>query len=512
MAYTPTLIVAASNLTNNVGLAPNVAMFTIANTISSNELISLYDNLKPGTANGDILDGAGYSVEDLNLPSFISSVTNTFANVEVQANKMLPNISTFATLLTISGSFASLSYRMSSALEEFSNISFDNLGIDVDSHQTSVTNGIANMFATSSAELTPEQTKQNLTTFANAIKNFGTCYDISDLSKLGNPDSFAKHLISNGYDLTLPSDWAVLNSKEQKAYLDQIVGPVLTRVITLSGIKIPAGSSVTSLGDLLELNLVFPKDALDLVPGKDFAGLANIFVNLGGKFKNFDDISNLFSSIEVPSVTNLAEYNTPVPSFDYSALTQKMGNGSGPHGNNPTITDLVGTVAGVPHLEHLTSINGYLTRISTLSSTSTLIDRLNDLTTACGGGDIPTAFAAALAAANAFNADPVVTSIVGSDTTIQDMVDHLQLEVDNLSLVNVNLNSLDNGGIPSVLGLVNNLHDYGADKEQLNYSQLFAGLAEANAGGEAVMASVAEGKNLSIQSQYAVPIGTKSSS
>ena len=512
MAYTPTLIVAASNLTNNVGLAPNAAMFTMANTISSNSLVSAYDNLKPGTANGDILDGAGYNVEDLNLPVFITGVTNTFANVEVQANKMLPNISTFATLLTISGSFASLSYRMSSALEQFSDISFDNLGIDVDSHQTSVTNGIANMFTASPTELTPEQTKQNLTTFANAIKNFGTCYDVSNLSKLGNPAAFATHLINNGYDLVLPSDWATLSTKEQKAYLDQLVGPVFTRVITLSGITLPAGSNVSSLGDLLELDLVFPKDALDLVPGKDFAGLANIFVNLGGKFKSFDDIANLFSSMEVPSVTHLAEYSTPVPSFDYNTLTQKMGHGSGPYGNNPTMPDLVGTPAGIPHLAHLTSINGYLTRIATLPSTTTLITKLDDLAAACSGGDIPTAYVAAESAANAFNADPVVAGIVESDTTVEDMQTHLQLEVDNLSLVNVNLNSLDNGGVPSVLGLVNNLHDYGADKEHLNYSQLFAGLAEANAGGEAVLASLAEGKNMSIQSQYAVPIGTKSSS
>jgi len=512
MAYTPTLIVAASNLTNNVGLAPNTAMFTMAGTISSNDLVSLYDDLKPGTSNGTILDGAGYSVEDLNLPSFITEVTDTFANVELRANTMLPNVSTFATLLTIAGSFASLSYRMSSALKEFSDISFDSLGIDVNSHQTSVTNGIANMLVPNPADLTPEETKQNLTTFADAIKNFGKCYDVSNLSKLGDPATFATHLINNGYELELPSDWLSLNSKERKAYLDQIVGPVFTRVITLSGIKLPAGNSVSSLGDLLELNQVFPKSALDLVPGKDFAGLANIFVNLGGKFKNFNEVADLFGNMEIPSVNHLAEYSTPVPSFDYSSLTQKMGHGAGPYGNNPLITDLVGTVAGIPHLENLTAIDGYLSRISTLPSTTTLIDRLTDLQTACSGGDIPTAFAAALSAADTFNADPVVSAIVESDTTIETMQTHLQLEVDNLSLVNVNLSSLDNGGVPSVLGLVNNLHDYGADKEQLNYSQLFAGIAEANAGGEAVLASIAEGKNLSIQAQYSVPVSTKSSS
>lgn len=507
MAYTPTLIVAASNLTSNVGLSPNAAMIAMGNTITSNSLISAYDNVKPGTANGTTLQGAGYSVTTLGLPLFVTNVSSTIASVTSQANKMLPNVATFATLLTIAGSFTSISYRTSSALEEFKSISFDNLGIDVSNHQTSVTNGIANMLAGDNS--TPEKIKQNLTTFADAIKNFGTCYDASNLSKLGDPAAFATHLTNNGYDLSLPSDWTSFSTKEQKAYLDQMVGPVFTRVMALSGIKIPAGNTVSSLGDLLELNLVFPKAALDLVPGKDFSGLSNIFVNLGGKFKSFNDVANLFSGTEVPTLTHLNEYTTPVPSFDYSTLSQKLGTGSGPYGNNPTMTDLVGTAAGIPHLSKLTTINGYLTSIASLPSTVTLIDRLEDLAAACSGGDIPTAFAAVETAATAFNSD--VSSIVSSDTTIPDMLAHLQLEVNNLAIVGVNLNSVDNGGTPSVLGLVNNLHDYGVDKEQLNYNQLFAGVVQANVGGDAVLASLAEGKNMSLQAQYAVPIGTKSS-
>jgi hypothetical protein len=60
-----------------------------------------------------------------------------------------------------------------------------------------------------------------------------------------------------------------------------------------------------------------------------------------------------------------------------------------------------------------------------------------------------------------------------------------------------------------VLGLVNNLHDYGIDGQSLNYGTLLEGCRQDNAGGDAVHAALVEGRNLANQAKNSVLIGTR---
>jgi hypothetical protein len=90
------------------------------------------------------------------------------------------------------------------------------------------------------------------------------------------------------------------------------------------------------------------------------------------------------------------------------------------------------------------------------------------------------------------------------------MQTQLALETKNLSAAGITLSSISTSGVTGILGLVNSLHDYGIDTNQLNYNQLFAGIVQTNVGGDAVLAALAEGQNINTQAQYSVPIGTKS--
>lgn len=506
---TSTLLVAASNLTNNVGLAANTTMTSLCNTVLSYPLVSNYANLQPGTTYGNTLSSNSFSVTSLGLPLFVANANTTVASIQTQASKLIPNVATFATLVQLAGTFSAYSYSSYKSLHDYSGATFDTLGIHVNNHSDAVTNSISSIFggkATNASDI-----RNNITTLANAIANFGTLYDVSKLNKLGDPVTFVQHLIDSGYDFTPPSDWKAMTGAELKYYLNSIIGPVFTRVMTLSNFKVPAGQQVSSLGDFLELSKVFPAQALALVPGKNFAGLANMFVNLGGRFKSFADIAAMLKSIQVPTLTYLNSYTTPVASIDFANLTAQLGKGTGVY-NNPTVTDLIGTAAGVVHIGNLTTVSSTLTTVSATAAGQSLIDCLANLAVACASGNntyITSNIAIVRNAANIFNADSTVVSSTAGNTAITNIQTQLSCEASNLSKAGISLDAVPTSGVTSVMGLVNSLHDYGVDSSNLNYNALFAGTVQRNVGGDAVLAALAEGQNINNQAQYGVPIGTK---
>ena len=510
MANTSTLLVAASNLTSNIGLAPNTAMSVLCSTVTSYPVVSNYANLQPGTAYGTILASNSFSVTSLGLPLFVANANTTVANILTQARSILPNVATFSSVLQSAGTFATYSYRTYQSLNEFTDKTFDQLGINVAGHQSAVTNGIASIFGGGATTATDISTNINI--LASAIENFGTVYDVSKLGSLGNPSTFVQYLLDSGYDFTPPTDWQTMSADELTYYLSSIIGPVFTRVITLSKIQLPANSTVSSLGDLLDLSKVFPASALALVPGNNFAGLANMFINLGGKFKSFADIATMLRNIRIPNISYLNSYTTPVASIDTANLVSQLGSGVGPVGN-PTITDIIGTVSGTVHLGNLVTVNTALASLTVNANTQTLVTSLANLATACASGNptyITSNITAVRTAANLFNADSSVTALTSTNTAITNMQTQLALETKNLSAAGITLSSISTSGVTGILGLVNSLHDYGIDTNQLNYNQLFDGIVQTNVGGDAVLAALAEGQNINTQAQYSVPIGTKS--
>lgn len=506
MAYTSTLLVAASNLTNNTGLAANTTMTSLCSTVLAYPIVSNYANLQPGTTYGNVLSSNSFSVTSLGLPLFVANANTTVASIQTRANKLIPNVSTFASLVQLAGTFAEYSNSTYESLYAYKDVTFDNLGINVSNHRDAITNGITTIFgggATTAAGI-----KANITTLANAIANFGNVYDATKLNKLGDPATFVQYLLDSGYNFVPPDGWQDMTAAELKYYLNSIIGPVFSRVIELSGIK---NSTASNLGELLDLSKVFPADALALVPGKDFAGLANMFVNMGGKFKSFADVAAMLNSIQVPDLTYLSTHTSPVTESEFSSLTYQLGTGTGVFGN-PTITDIIGTAAGTVHAGNLATVSSVLTTVSNLTSGQSLIACLANLAVACASGNsgyITSNITIVRNAANIFNADSTVISSTAGNTAITNMQTQLTLETTNLAKAGISLDSIPTSGVTSVIGLVNGLHNYGVDANQLNYNALFAGTVQQNNGGDSVLASLTEGQNINAQAQYGVPIGTK---
>ena len=220
---------------------------------------------------------------------------------------------------------------------------------------------------------------------ADAIENFGTAYSVTNLGKLDDPVVFVKILLDQGFDIPGPVDsptdpWYYgMSNAEVRGYLDELVGPVLNRVISQTGIKIPEGSAILSLGELLDLNKVVPARVLALIPGENFAGLSNMFLNLGGKFKSFKEIASLLRATEVPELPSLNTMSQPVSDTVKNNLQAQIGIGSGTYGN-PTLVDLLGAVTGIPYRSNLSTIASSLSTVTSITSGQNLLASFVSLT------------------------------------------------------------------------------------------------------------------------------------
>ena len=516
---TPSLLIAAANLTGNVGLQPNAAMVTAMTTVNSNSLVANYANLQPGTAYGNILSARGWTVTNLNLPSYIANANTTISTVTVQYNKILPSIGNglydiakFASLIAQAGAFVSSSFATRSALESFYNQSFDSLGISVDNYSSAVTNGISNIFGSAA----------DIQTLASAIRRFGTAYDATQLNKLGDPATFIQNLLNHGFGengqngvymiggYPLSTTWQTDDADTLMLYLANITGLTVTKIVAQTNLN-PA-FSISNLSQMLDLGMIFDTTELAVVPGNNFAGLANEFVNLGGRFKSFTEVADLLASIEIPTVPTLDSYSQVIPAADYANLVAKLGTGSGTVGN-PTVTDLLGSVAGTVHRDSLPVVNSCLTSALANTNGQNLNTNLANVVAQCASGtssQIDNAFLSLWTSANTFVADTTLSSTAATGSqAIAAMQSQSTTESINLALAGVNLSDATPAGVSGVLGLVNNLHAYGVDSQGFNYNSLLESCRQDNAGGEAVHSALTEGRNLNNQATNSVLIGTR---
>jgi hypothetical protein len=361
-----------------------------------------------------------------------------------------------------------------------------------------------------------------MATLSRGIRRFGTAYDVTKLNKLGDPATFIQNLIDHGFAENgqngvyliggnmLPQTWQTDDADTLVIFLSKIAGTTLTKIIEQTNIT--PNSPITNLSQLLDLSKIFDSTELAVVPGGNFAGLANEFINLGGRFKSFTEVADLLNDIEVPTLAYLDAYTDIISDSDYANLSASLGTGTGTMGN-PTITDVMGSIAGVAHSTALTTINSCLTTALSSTAGTELNTNLSNVVAQCAtgtGSQIDNAFAALWTAANTFNSTTALRSMATTgNSAITAMQSQVTTELHNLALAGISLDNTTSAGVNGILSMVNNLHDYGVDAQGLNYVTLFEGCRQNNVGGDAVHAALVEGRNLAVQAKNSLLIGTK---
>lgn len=554
MAITPSVLIAAKGFMSGQGLGVSSNMTSYFNNFTSSPVtgsLSSLGSMMPGVTSG--------------LPDFMLNSGAQLSAIQAQASSIISpgveGLKKFTTIMNQSAGFGSAAAEWGAAIKEFQGKSFSDMGINMTGFSSMASNGMAGVFGglpplpslnslPGAAALSgmASMAKDNIGALGKSLGNFGSLFDAKDMANLGNPASLIKNLQSQGlgdvgginsmiagagYD---PNNLDTIPPDQLTRILGQVQGSDLQKIVSQTGLKLPGTSSLTSLGDVLDIKRIVSPDVLKAIPGGSLAGLGNAFSNLGGNIPSFDKMGSMLGKIEVPSLPSLEGLKNPLPDDVASAFSGMLGSGDSPLGL-PTMSDMLGSVSGKAHMDSFRDISKAMENIGSspvgaaMTSAAGTLQTATSAATAAGtdlgltGAEL-TAYVAAdpgvlaaqgavTTAVNNFNAQAagnadlkaVVDKANGalSSTTAQ-----LAKEQSNLSLAGINpASAAAPPGIGSLLGMASKLHSFGVDKQQLGFSEMFEGMSTNDLYGDAVKSALMEGRNVARQVSLNIPIPTK---
>jgi hypothetical protein len=541
VSITPSVMMAASGMMNGQGIGVNTTMTSKVNSAASNPISVLYVQLQANAANV-----AGLSDTLSSLPSAYGTVTSTASAVTTQAAKMVPNIKGFITIQSGASSFGAASAEYSAALTQFGNKSFGDLGIGMGNFadansmgMTSLTPAVnslgikaktaafgsigglldPNKLLQGQATMGNESVKAGLSSVSDGLKNYGTLMDFKDPMSLG-PKNLVQSLqdqglaasvgindmiSAQGYD---PTKLALVPEPVLIDVLSNVKGSDLDKILSQTGTK--TVSPITSAADLLNVNNVLPPQAVNSLGLKGagsagLKGLGNTFMNIGVPL-TAASASNIMSGVQSKVGGYLNSVNTLVPSSIKTSLSSVLGAGSGPFGN-PTMNDMMGSAAG-HHTDDFITVGKALNGAASSPQGQALVTAMQTLQDAMVAMTDTTApYAALQTAVTNFNNyvagnSNIKSALDSAGTSLSNIGSHLSKEISNLSLAGLNLNSLPSpsAGMTQVMSFASKLHSFGTDKLQLGHFAMLDGAGTNDLTGDAIRASLLEGKNLGIMS------------
>ena len=550
MAITPTTLLATSGLISGGGFTINPTMVSSQAIITANPLVTNSVSL---AAYAISLPLAGITTALSSLPICITQTASTSTSVTTQAQAILPGAGTamgnrnFLQAFGGAASFGSGAAEYAAALAQFSSKSFSDLGVGVTNFIGVVTNGVSAMVPAAANGLTalaaqaksssalssltsvlPANTTvagstiltNGVSSLGLSLKNFGGAFDLTNPSSLGDPVAFVKTLQNQNLAGKFGINDAIATAGFDPTKLETVPTGVLTSALTsvqgndlnavINTLGMKPINDLTSLNDVLSAENFIPIGAMAVagIPAgpSGLTSLGNKLTNLGVQV-DASKLSGLFNNIEVPSLPNLSAVTSVVPASVTAAIGPNLGNGSGAFGN-PTMSDMIGTLAGEVHVDSFIAVKNALNSLMSSSVGQTLNTAMATMVTACAVNvSIASAALPAFSAAvSTFNtqlaaATDLTAAVNAANAGITASLAQISKENTNLGLAGVTLPS---GNTPTNLGTSitpflsfgSKLHDFGVDVNNIGTSKLLASITTSDLTGEAIQAALAEGRNL----------------
>lgn len=327
----------------------------------------------------------------------------------------------FANVVALTRGYSQQVFDTVSSINLLKNRTYSETGVDFAGPQDLVTNGL----------------KNDAILIANVVANWGTMYDINNITSIGDPYVFGQNLLNQGLgyvnglaeqlagaglDITnlpdVPSVRTTVTQEETTTTISSFVGEiefptVVERVVTesvtgssptvvlniyrtvtgsnlsivTSAANISTSSNSTNqllnLADYLDIqkivtpNLYSALNALNIRTFEDFGKYLS--KKLGqARFKSWADMSRFLRTLETPSLSNLpAGASTKILyNSTVTTLTNQFGTGSGALGN-PVMIDYLGACAGDPYSSKFYFINNNYDSLTTASGLTTALSNLN---------------------------------------------------------------------------------------------------------------------------------------
>jgi hypothetical protein len=397
---------------------------------------------------------------------------------------------------------------------------------------------------------------------SDLVSGFGTLYDVTNFTQLGNVYVFGQNLLSQrmgkyGLDdlftaaglnlgdiskpptsttvsytqsststvtgfvgqVNLPSQETVTVTTPVTAsspatmnnIYKQIIGANLTSIITGTTFTKPVSATVTSLNDYLNLSKIVDPAIYKKLVGIgiiDFESLGNFLHKTLGQasFNSWDSMATFFSSIEVPklSTTNQPGGSSLILSpSTISTLQTNTVTGTGALGQ-ALMSDFLGACAGIPYSVGLQTIINNYPLIPTAQLVSALTTLSNSIATYIATPPVgdPPVYAQPTAVVNAVNlVNSVLTSYVTSAPLLT-ASNAYKAMVNNLNIEVTNLaraNVVFNAGQSSLLSsLASQIISIGTDKTRTQSYQFVANIISNDSYGDTIKSAIAESINQSI--------------
>lgn len=549
MAITPTVLIAAKGLVDGTALGVSPAL---------TEKISSFSNPSGLVGSISSYAPAGLPAFMTQAQSQISSIQAQASLIMPSGPGVDPAaaMKKFAGVFNQTAAFGAAGAEWGAALKQFQGKSFTDLAPNFSKMSEMNTNGLTNMFSPPTGSLTglmpgivpADVMKEGIGKLGESMKGFGSMFSAGDISKLGDPRALVMNLKQQGlseiggledhlYEAGI-DDINDADPETVKRVLAKIQGDDLKKLMRNTGFS-PAGE-ITNLAQVMDVTKILPAGVSSILPAGGLDGLANSLGNLGGNFKSFDDISSTFKAIEVPQVPSLDALDKPLPDDVLAEFQDLLGSGDGPFGN-PTMEDMLGSVSGKGHMEGFAEMGISLQKISGSPLGNSLMQ---------SGGSLTNAVAAARANAIAngipaddedqiltyIDTDPAVVAAkqnmdaVGqqfaqqmagnfdlkavtdkANAAFQKTQAQLAKEQNNFGAPSFNPTTgavtglvggkagIDLSAIPksntSILAMASNLHNFGVDKLNLGFSDIFSKMSLPGIGGEAIQAALQEGRS-----------------
>ena len=541
----PTMIMAAAGLMKGTGLQVSGEMTSTLSTFDGLPLTQSTNNLIAS------LNDAGIALPT--IPSFLTGNVNgtqLTSTISDTANNIAPDTKKFVSNFSGASAFGSASFAWSAAITEASSKGFGDFGLGMSKFSDLASGGLSKIMSPagglplpalpgglslpalpgglslpslpslpgiSVAQLTA---KPDFAALKNVFSGFGKAFDPSNLQKMFDPAGYIKNLNKQGL-----GDIGGLRDQLEEAGIDpdnpesadpvllrnilaNIKGSDLQKIVTETGIVLPATANLQSAADMLDAKNILPGDVISKLPGGSLAGLGNALGSMGGTFKSSTDLANMLGGIEVPELPHLDSLDKLVPDDVMAEFKPMLGSGGGPFGN-PTLQDIIGTASGHGHTNAFKSIIDSHNKIMQ-SPVGQSFKAASDALAAdpTNPAKLAAFEAANTALAQAQNADLAAVVKKASDS-VEASMQQLTTETSNQTVAGIDPAAAETPGPTQLLGMASKLHDMGLDKQQLGFNDMLNNMATNDKYGDALRATLMEGKNIAAQAAAGIPNTTK---
>lgn len=460
----------------------------------------------PGFLTGMVSNVQQYTDNQTIINSLDSS--NIVANITVQANTLFDSSpAKFLSVLARAKSFAESSYDSYATAHGLRSTTIDSFGFTVNNYTDILTTGISSQF-----NLVGGLSNQSFIELARQFKNFGTLFDINNLSLIDQPYVLCLNLLNQGFSSisdALISQSIDINSIELVdrnkllTALKTIIGADLASIVTETGFK--PQITLTSLADVFDIKYLFTSQAARAAGGS-LSALGNKFLNIGGKYNSFIDLSDFLLGIQYDLVLSVFEQVANLDSLT-SNISVLAGQGSGVF-NNPTVDDIIGSVAGTRYNDLLANIISSQTTVISTTAGQAL------KTAILSAYNLDVNDAQGTQAANLIlqRTTELISSIpaVVTDGNIKfnQLVSNFVVELRNYQLIKTDLEDLT-VNVDAVNTFARDLVNVHADPKRLGYANYIKNAVDSSIYGSAIRAAIVEGQNINSAQQHSLQIPTR---